>query len=175
MPSSWPCKFYNSESGCKNQADMCSHRHVDFCTNKLCTESNKHHTHTLLSCGRKGGGSHANYIAKKKEQAILEKKPEVEEPPREDFDSVRKRLILEVDTVAACELLYVKVKEILDTSDGVAEKEFGVNPTPGKIVGMFKSGLSLKDLHEMLEDPKILTDRMVEAYEVIAKHAEKTE
>jgi len=164
MSSSWPCKFFNTESGCKNQTETCSHRHELFCTNKLCIDAKKHHTHTLVGCGRKGGGSHTNYIAKKKAQAI-EKKPMLA-PVAAAAEFVP--FDLEAATIATCEKLFVKVKEVLDTSEGVAEKEFGVTPTPGKIVGMFKQGLPLKELNELLTNPNILNMRMAEAIELIA-------
>ncbi len=43
------------------------------CTNPLCVAAGKQYTHTFETCGCKGGGAHAAYIASKKEAAIREK------------------------------------------------------------------------------------------------------
>jgi hypothetical protein len=42
----FPCKFYNSEKGCRSNEDECGHPHVLYCTNEICVKVVKQHTHT---------------------------------------------------------------------------------------------------------------------------------
>lgn len=156
------CKYFNSKSGCNKEG--CLHSHVPYCTNEICINAKKQHTHTLETCGQKGGGGHAAFIEKKRAAAMAEK---------------AKKKAATVTEYG--QPLYDKVLAALTADDNLGYNEaiklFPVELEPnrlaGKIVGMFLDGLNHDELNELVTMTEELNARMLEAIQLI--HDDKKE
>jgi len=172
----FPCKFYNSEKGCRSTEEKCGHSHVPYCTNEICVKAEKQHTHTYATCGQKGGGAHEAFIAEKRKASMAEKakkkaaeaaKPETP-APQPSNELVKAKNILG-------EKLYKQVMSILTDNDDAGynqvKKDFPMelpaNRLAGKLVGMFLEGLELHELISLSDDTAELNERMVEGVEVL--------
>jgi len=145
--------FFNKEGGCKFSAEDCMRPHVLYCTNKICVSTGKSQTHAGNDCGRKGGPKHSEWVAKKKSEAEVK--------------------VLEDPTVAVCEKLYVKVDtELKALADAVPESvKKSVKNLAGKIVGMFKEGLTLDELQSLMTNDTLLGQRMADAVDLLEQQS----
>jgi hypothetical protein len=174
----FPCKFYNSEKGCRSNEDECGHPHVLYCTNEICVKVVKQHTHTHATCGQKGGGAHEAFIAKKREASMAEKakKKAAEAVEQKPVNNAANELAKAKNAIG--EVLYKKVLTILTEDDNAGYnqviKDFPISLPPervaGKTVGMFLEGLDLEELIKLTTDATELNTRMVEAVEVLHQH-----
>lgn len=147
-----PCKFFNTQSGCKFTAEECKRPHEPFCTKQACVKINKSHTHSLAMCGRKVARPVPDNAA---------------DPPVKPIA----KTIAETRT-ALCEKIFLKVEKTLSETTAEIAEVLDFKPSPGKIVGMFHDGLDLSDLTKMLTSEPYLVERMAEAVDVLrAAHA----
>ena len=137
-----PCKFFNSDKGCKFSPTECKRPHVPFCTNKVCVSSKTEYTHSLSICGRKA-------------------KPQPERPTESFADKVAKA------RNDVCEKLYVKVEKILKDTESELSEVVKFKPSAGKIVGMFNDGFDLNELTNLLSDDSLLQTHMADAVDVL--------
>ena len=157
------CKFYNSEHGCELPAGNCSRKHVPYCTNPLC-EGAAAKTHTFDACGRKGGGGHEAFIAKKREKAMAAKAVIKEE--------------LKKAKIAICEKLYPQVKSVLTDDDNAGYNalmeafpiDLPLDRVPGKVVGMLLEGLNLDELTQLNTDFDLLKKHIIDAVVLLYEH-----
>lgn len=171
------CKFFNTKQGCAPPGGECSHEHVLYCTNELCAGPAAK-THTLKTCGRKGGGGHEAFVAKKKEQAIAAKAV-VKEATKPSLSS-EESAVTELKNAknAIGEILYTQVQSFLTDDDNAGYKaitqDFPINLPPqriaGKVVGMLLEGLDLTELIQIKTDTNSLQKRVVEAVDVLHQH-----
>jgi hypothetical protein len=168
------CKFFNTQKGCAPPSGECSHEHVLYCTNELCAGAAAK-THTLKTCGRKGGGGHEAFIAQKKAKAIAAKavaKPSPSSGEAEAVNEVKKA------KNAIGEILYTQVQSLLTDDDNAGYKavmkDFPISlPSEriaGKVVGMLLEGLDLTELIQLKTDKTALQERVVDAVEVLYQH-----
>jgi len=136
-----PCKFFNTDKGCKFTPEECKRPHAPFCTNNPCVKANTQHTHTHANCGRK---------AKADDQPV---KPIAN--------------VLKSTRVALCEKLFVKVEKTLKETETDLSGILTFKPTAGKIVGMFHESLDLKVLTEMLTNDAVYSENMADAVDVL--------
>jgi len=136
-----PCKFFNTDKGCKFTPEECKRPHVPFCTNNTCVKANTQHTHTHAICGRKA---------------------KADDQPVKPIASV-----IKTTRVALCEKIYVKVEKILKETETELTDVLNFKPTAGKIVGMFHESVDLKDLTEMLINDAMLNENMANAVDVL--------
>jgi len=141
------CKFFNKETGCNKESGDCIGRHEQACSNKLCAKIGVDYTHTFAECGRPSGPKHAEYLLSKN-------KPLPKEPKK----------LLNDTRIMMLELIYLQVEERLSDKEEL-EKEYGVLPTVGKIVGMFDQALPFEELAKLATDPTALSDRVIDALE----------
>ena len=133
-----PCKFFNSDKGCKFSPSECKRPHVPFCTNKVCVSSKTEYTHSLIICGRKA------------------------KPPTESFAAKVAKARNDV-----CEKLYIKVQKILKETESGLSEVVNFKPSAGKIVGMFNDGFDLSEMTKLLSDDSLLQTHMADAVEVL--------
>lgn len=179
-----PCAFFNKEGGCRNTAAECRRAHVPYCTNEICVEAKKQHTHTHARCGRKGGGEHAAFIAKKREASMAEnaKKKAAKaaaEPVAEPVADPNAELKARVEKHIG-NRLYDKVLEILKDDDSAMYVKLKETfPVPidlpaerlaGKVVGMFLDAMDIGEWLDLIDDPDMLFEQVVEAMIVIHNH-----
>lgn len=168
------CKFFNTQKGCAPPGGECSHEHVLYCTNELCSGAAAK-THTLKTCGRKGGGGHEAFIAKKKAKAIAEKAVAKPSPSSGEADAVNE---LKKAKNAIGEILYKQVQSFLTDDDNAGYKaimqDFPINLPPeriaGKVVGMLLEGLDLTELIQLKIDKTVLQERVIEAVDMLHQH-----
>jgi hypothetical protein len=176
----FPCKFYNTEKGCRSNEEDCGHPHVLYCTNEICVKAGKQHTHTHATCGQKGGGAHEEFIAKKRETSMAEKAKKkaaetanVVTPVPVPNNTAAAELALAKNTVG--EILYKQVLSFLTDDDNAGYKVimecFPISLPPeriaGKTVGMLLEGLDLSELFTLKTDKASLQERVTEAVEVL--------
>lgn len=156
------CKYFNLKPGCNKEG--CLHPHVPYCTNEICINAMKQHTHTLETCGQKGGGGHAAFIEKKRAAAMAEK--------------------AKTKAAAVTEYgqpLYDQVLAVLTADDNLGYNEviklfpmeLEPNRLAGKVVGMFLDGLNHNELDELATMAAELNVRMLEAIQLIHGEREK--
>ena len=156
------CKYFNLKSGCNKEG--CLHPHVPYCTNEICINAKKQHTHTLETCGQKGGGGHTAFIEKKRAAAMAEKAKKKAAAVTEHGQP-----------------LYDQVLAVLTADDNLCYnaviERFPVGLEPnrlaGKIVGMFLDDLNHDELNELATITAELNVRMLEAIQLI--HGDKKE
>lgn len=142
-----PCKFFNTQNGCKFTAEECKRPHEPFCTKAVCVKINKSHTHSVSTCGIKS--------------------PKESDAPAKPMS----KTISETRT-AICEKIFVKVEKILKETEVDLAGVVDFKPSAAKIVGMFYEGLDLKELTGALVNDHILQGHMADAVDVLrAAHA----
>jgi len=171
----FPCKFYNSEKGCRSDEEKCGHPHVLYCTNTLC-EGAAAKTHSLETCGRKGGGAHEAFIAKKREASMAEKaKKKATEVAKPETPAPEPSHQLAKAKSTVGEILYKQAMSILTDNDNAGYNqvikdfpmELPANRLAGKLVGMFLEGLDLDELITLTTDTTEINERMAEGVEVL--------
>ena len=134
------CRFFNLGS-CRSES--CKFQHSKYCDNEICVKAGKQHTHTFTSCGQKGGGAHAAFIAKKREESMAKKAKE-----REATNAAR------LPKVALLEQIYPLVHAILVESIQDLQQKYTIGPDPDalaqKIVGMIADAHNLEELMNLL-------------------------
>jgi hypothetical protein len=173
----FPCKFYNTEKGCRSEEDKCGHPHVLYCTNEICVKAEKQHTHTRATCGQKGGGAHEAFIAKKREASMAEKAKKKAEAKPETAASESSDQLAKAKNILG-EKIYKQVTSFLTDDDNAGynkvTKDFPVdlpaNRLAGKIVGMLLEGLDLEELINLVTNATELAERMAEAVGVLHTH-----
>lgn len=171
------CQFFNSPKGCKPPSGECSREHVRYCTNPLC-EGAAAKTHPFEVCGRKGGGGHEAFIAKKKEKAIAAKAvaKEATKPSPSSGESAVAELNKAKNAIG--EILYTQVQSFLKDDDNAGYKavmmsfpiSLPCDRIAGKTVGMLLEGLDLSELIKLRDNKPELQNYVVEAIEVLHKH-----
>jgi hypothetical protein len=171
------CKFYNTKQGCAPPGGECSHEHVLYCTNSLC-EGAAAKTHTLKTCGRKGGGGHEAFIAKQKAKAIAAKAvvKETTKPLPSSGESAVAELKKAKNAIG--EILYKQVQSFLKDDDNAGYKavmmsfpiSLPCDRIAGKTVGMLLEGLDLSELIQLKDNKPELQNYVVEAIEVLHQH-----
>jgi len=147
-----PCRFFNTPQGCKFSETECERPHVIHCKNGYCIARNTGHNHAADKCGCPGG------------PLFVQKKP-VEAAP-----AVPLSVIIAKEKLAVCEKLYYIVEaELKETAKETSELT-PVKTNAGKLVGMFRDGLTLSELNRMLTDSKFLGEYMAEAIVVLQNH-----
>jgi hypothetical protein len=166
---------FNTKKGCTPPSGNCSFEHVHYCTNPLC-EGASAKTHTLATCGRKGGGAHEAFIAAKREASMAakaaKKAKEAAEavteakPPEEGATkfSIQEKLY---------EQIYGAFTENPDTYNTLMELyplDLPSNRVAGKIVGMLGEGLELDELNGLITDHAERNKLMLEALDVLLQN-----
>jgi hypothetical protein len=150
---------------------------VLYCDNPLC-QGGAAQTHTLATCGRKGGGGHEAFIAKKREKAMAAKaaiKEAAKLSPSSGESAVAE---LKKAKNAIGEILYKQVQSFLRDNDSAGYKaimaDFPVSlpcdRIAGKTVGMLLEGLDLSELIELKDNTAALSERIVEAVDVLHQY-----
>lgn len=177
----FPCKFYNSEKGCRSSEEKCGHSHVLYCTNEICVKAEKQHTHTHATCGQKGGGAHEAFIAKKREASMAEKaKKKAADAAKPVAEPVSSNELAKAKSTVG-EILYKQAMSILTDNDNAGYNqvmkdfplELPADRLAGKIVGMLLEGLDLDDLIKLTTTATELNERMAEAVDVLYEHNKK--
>jgi hypothetical protein len=178
-----PCKFYNTEKGCRSDQEKCGHPHVRYCTNPLC-EGAAAKTHSLETCGRKGGGAHEAFIAKKREVSMAEKaKKKAMEVAKPEASAPDPSTALEKAKHTLGDAVYKKALFVLTNNDSEGYnkvmEDFPLDLTAerltGKIVGMLLEGLEFDELFKLATSPSTeeLEEYMAHATDVLYKHAKE--
>jgi hypothetical protein len=169
-----PCKFYNSDGGCRNPSAACSRPHVPVCTNEVCVEAGKQNTHTHADCGRKGGGSHGKYIEKQRNAAILKKvAAQAAEPVAERAAEAVATRNPDLD-----DRLYYTVLGLLENSKATVYNDLMTKfPLPlsavqltRKVTGMIIDASDNEEILELVTDPTKLFTTVVDATVVLHNH-----
>ena len=179
----FPCKFYNTEKGCRSNEDECGHPHVLYCTNEICVKSEKQHTHTHATCGQKGGGAHTEFIAKKREISMADKAKKKAVETANVAATVSDKAVDEISKAKKTvgDILYNQVLLSLTQNNNAGytqmmkdyPTELPVERLAGKIVGMFLEAMDLSELIRLTAYSNELSGQMLEAVSILHKHNQK--
>jgi hypothetical protein len=154
------CKYFN-EGGCLKKD--CMFVHEKSCTNKICVDAGKQHTHTFASCGQKGGGGHDVFIAKKREKAMAEKAAK-----RAAIDAAR------LPKVAVLEQIYPLVHAIMVERIQALREKYTIGPDPDavsqKIVGMIADAHTIEELMNLLTNQSGISELTEDACKGISDY-----
>ena len=156
------CKYFNEKGGCRSEG-ACKFEHNKYCTNDICVNAGKQHTHTFTSCGQKGGGGHAAFIAKKREKAMAEKAEK-----KAAIDAAR------LPKLAVLEQIFPLVLAILTESIESLQQKYTIGSDPNalaqKIVGMIADAHTLQELMNLLTNTSGMGELVQNACKSISDH-----
>ena len=168
------CSHFNTEKGCPRNGD-CKFEHVLYCINELCAGATAK-THTHAACGRKGGGAHEAFIAKKREISMAEKAAKKAKEAAAAVPEVKPSDV-GAAKIAILEKLYelyhssfIENTESYNTLIEMYPLDLPPNRLAGKVVGMLGEGLEDKELVGLLTDNTERNKLLMDALELLIKH-----
>jgi len=115
----------------------------------------------LEQCGQKGGGAHEAFIAAKREVAMAEKE-------KKKAEKAAEAARIEEEKNDLCTQLYPMVEYLMGGKAAEFLQEHLTSPpTAGKIVGMFKAGLSVEELQTLVNNTDERCEALGEAFDVL--------